>query len=289
MVLPSDRILSGYVSAAAFALLAGSTTLPARVGRALSPASLGNRQHPETSQPLFVLIKYDPWLMVIGSDSPTFALYDDRTLIYWKQQGRQGKYYSVRLSDEEVSRVLDGVNARALASLEKHYEPAADIEDMPTYLMVFKSPEGSYKSVSIYGPLGGAPEFVTNDPQYKSLPQTIDDAYRFVVSYDNPRASAWLPGFIEVMIWPYEYAPDKDLIWPKFWPGPSDPATVRHGDMYSLFIESGHYTELVKFLSKRRERQAVRIDGKKWAVALRFPFPGEHIWNAVRNEARSAR
>jgi len=280
--------LAGCISASAFAALAASTALPTRVGRTPEPASRDLQQHTEAAKPLFVLIKYDPWLMVIGSDSPTFALYDDRTLIYWKQQGRRGKYYSVQLSDEEVSKVLDGINAKAFASFKKRYEPAAGVTDMPEYLIVLKTDDGSYKDVSIYGPLGGAPEYIAKRAEYGRLPKPIDDAYRFVIAYDNPRAKAWLPPFIEVMIWPYEYAPDKDLIWPKSWPGTRDSATVSHGDMYSLFIESTHYNDLVDFLARRRERQAVRIDEKKWAVSLRFPFPGENIWNAIRSEARTA-
>src|SRR5262249_15597126 len=156
-----------------------------------------------------------------------------------------------------------------------------EIEDMPEYLMILKGRDDSYKGVSIYGPLGGAPGDTAKQPQYRSLPRAIEDAYRFVISYNSPRAKAWLPDFIEVMIWPYEYAPDKDLIWPKSWPGTRDPTTVSRGDMYSLFIASTHYNDLVDFLARRRQQQAIRIDGKKWAVSLRFPFPGEHAWNAI--------
>lgn len=37
---------------------------------------------PETFQPIILLTIYNPWLMVIGSDEPTFALYDNGLVIY---------------------------------------------------------------------------------------------------------------------------------------------------------------------------------------------------------------
>lgn len=33
------------------------------------------------ARPLIVLLEANPWLMAIGSDSPSFALYDDGTAI----------------------------------------------------------------------------------------------------------------------------------------------------------------------------------------------------------------
>ena len=51
--------------------------------------------------PLIVLIERDPWLMVIGSDSPSFALYDDGTLIYLKtfESGKK-EYFYVSLDND---------------------------------------------------------------------------------------------------------------------------------------------------------------------------------------------
>src|SRR4051812_42503271 len=36
----------------------------------------------ETAKPLLVVVENNPWLSLVGADSPKFALYDDGTVIY---------------------------------------------------------------------------------------------------------------------------------------------------------------------------------------------------------------
>jgi hypothetical protein len=44
------------------------------------------------TEPLVLLTEYNPWAMAIGSDTPTFALYADGTVIYWQGDRTSGKY-----------------------------------------------------------------------------------------------------------------------------------------------------------------------------------------------------
>lgn len=230
---------------------------------------------------IFVQIDYNPWAMVIGADTPTFALYDDRTIIYWKKEGRAGKYMSAKITDSEMSQVLEKINSREFYSLEKRYEPAHGITDQPESVMVLRRDDGSYKGVYVYGSIRRK-----DDGTYpKGVPSLLSDIFQFVTTYDNARASEWLPEHIEVMIWPYDYAPDKDLVWPKGWPDLSDPETVKNGDLYSIYLSKALFEELKAFLAQRRERQAVRISGKKWAVAVRLPFPDEQIWRRFKSSS----
>lgn len=217
--------------------------------------------------------------MVIGSDSPTLVLYDDGNVIYWKRAERGGKYVSAKLSTRERSEFLNRIDARAFESLESYYAPAANVTDQSEYLMVLRKSDGSLKGVLTYGSPGRQ-----NISRTKSFPSVLTDIYEMVSGYEHPEAKEWLPDVIEVMIWPYEYAPDKNLAWPNDWPGLSDPKTIKRGDSYSIFIEKSRYEELKAFLSKRREKQAVLIGGKKWAISTRFPFPNESIWSDVRSK-----
>jgi hypothetical protein len=57
------------------------------------------------TQPLVLLTEYNPWAMVIGSDSPTFALYGNGTVI-WRAEGRSGKYMTVALAPSEVAELF---------------------------------------------------------------------------------------------------------------------------------------------------------------------------------------
>jgi len=74
-----------------------------------------------TRQPLNVLVEANPWLMVVGSDSPTFALYDDGLAIWRTDDG----YHSGTLSDEGVSSLMARVDAEALNGLNSQGSSAA--------------------------------------------------------------------------------------------------------------------------------------------------------------------
>ena len=62
---------------------------------------------------------------------------------------------------------------------------------------------------------------------------------------------------------------------------------MKNGDGYSIYLEKARFEELQAFLAKRRERQAVRIGGKKWAIDARLPFPDEQIWRDLRSGSGS--
>jgi len=46
--------------------------------------TFGQTFNEKYGKPIVVLIETDPWLMVIGSDVPTFALYESGQIIYKK-------------------------------------------------------------------------------------------------------------------------------------------------------------------------------------------------------------
>lgn len=53
---------------------------------------------------------------------------------------------------------------------------------------------------------------------------------------------------------------------------------MQRGDSYSLFIPIREKDTLLAFLESRKPRGAVEIGGKKWAMSLRTPLPGEARW-----------
>lgn len=220
-------------------------------------------------RPLIVLLEANPWLMAVGSDSPAFALYDDGQVIYRTRSG----YKSVKLDARERAALIERVQPQALARVAGHYDVLANVSDQPTeYLFVFGA-DGP-KAVSVYGSLTQVAKLV---------PAPIGTAYAALHGYQHPRARDWLPDKIEVLIWPYEYAPEESILWPKGWPGLGHPETVKRDEgAYSLFLPASRSRALTALLQTRRERGAVRIDGRKWAVSYRFPFPQEQSWNALR-------
>jgi hypothetical protein len=227
------------------------------------------------AQPSVVLVVHSAWATVLNSESPTFALYDDNTVIFWRREKDGGEYAYTQLAPPESQQIIREVNLSDLELCKEQYS-VSDGTDQPTSELFVRRPDGTYKHVAVYG----QPEedsTVNNDQA--PLPRGLWSRFRFLLNYGNPQAAPWVPDLIEVMIWPYANAPRSDLVWPRKWPGLDDRRTVRRGvDAYSLFIERAHSEELRAFLSKRREKQAIRIDGKKWSASVRFPFPREGEW-----------
>ena len=237
------------------------------------------------ARPSVVLVIHSAWAMVLNSESPTFALYDDRTVIFWRREKNGGEYVYAQLAPPEAQQIIGRVNLSDLELCREQYS-LSDATDQPTSELFVRRPDGTYKRIAIYGQLDEAPG-ANNDE--RRLPGSLWDTFRLLETYENADAMPWMPDFVEVMLWPYGYAPDKDMIWPSAWPGLNDPRTVKRGrNSYSLFIERSHYKELSAFLSRRREKQAIRIDGKKWAVSVRFPFPRDGEWAHTSGRGKSS-
>lgn len=222
--------------------------------------------------PVLILLATDPWLMVIGSDSPKAALYNDGTFIY--RVGEQ--YRSVLLSPAQSKALVDLVSPMSLPA--GRYNAAPGWTDQPTNsLLVYAGAKPSF--VSVYGDLG------SRDVQAR-LPASVRRAFRLISTAAFGNSKPWLPSKIEVMIWPYEYAPERSIVWPKQWPGLHGPTTRKRGkDAFSLFLPASDLAQLRRFLNTKAEKGAVEIDGRKWTVSVRLPFPQEQLWMAPNLEA----
>lgn len=219
-------------------------------------------------QPLVMLTEFDPWAWVVGSDSPSFVLYENGTVIYL----RESAYVSTKLSPSEVKSFVSGLRRDTLAKLKDSYT-LSDYTDLPTNVLVIGTDGTNRKTISVYGKIRS---LKTESTEGIALPDELIGALRQVLRYDNANASTWMPEYIEVMIWPFDYAKGEVAAWPTNWPGLADKKTVeRHKNQYSLFVPASQYDELKKFMAQIKPTQPVGIGGKKWAVSTRFPFPHE--------------
>lgn len=238
------------------------------------PLTLAAARKSDVPSPLVVLLDRDPWAAVIGSGSPKFALYEDGTVI---QQTANG-FSATRLTGRELERFFDRLN---LPTLSRHYgqfeaENATDQPDQD--LLVYWTERPIF--VSVYGSL--------KDSKVRAkIPKDVIAAYDMLAEFKHPKSRAWLPEDIEVMIWPYEYAPEPSVSWPQEWPGLDDPKTIRRGGgSFSIFMPSLKLAEIRAFLKRRNEKGAFEIGGQKWAASIRFPFPHEKLWMAPHPELK---
>ena len=101
------------------------------------------------SKLLIALYERNPWKMVVGSDSPTFTLYENGTVIFWESSPKGNKYKYIILNRERLEVEFKKLNK--LKSLKSYYS-LSDWTDQPTnqfHLFIGKTK----KEIVIYGDL----------------------------------------------------------------------------------------------------------------------------------------
>lgn len=151
------------------------------------PVMLAEVRKSNQPSPLVILLERDPWAMVIGSDSPTFALYDDGTVIQRTATG----FTSTRLSEVEAKQLLERLNLRALSRSYGGFQ-ATHVTDQPDQdLLIYR---------------GEKPVFVSVDGSLKDsgirakMPGEVVGAYDALSTFRSTRSRTWLPENVEVMI-----------------------------------------------------------------------------------------
>ena len=246
--------------------------------RRLSLLALVTMSHVAAADPapLLVVREMDPWRMVIGSDSAKFAVYDDGSVIYQAAKPTEERPFEKR-KVENPKLVVGKLLAVDLAKMEKSYELTAATDQITTTIW---TPE---RRIGIYGNWREPSPKAANDEQRKmweSLPGGIREFLKRVEKERETEGEAWMPESIEVMFWPYEYAPEESIVWPASWPDLKAATTKKRegDDFYRVFLPSSKLAELRKFMATRKDKGAVLINGKKMTVSYRFPFPGEDRW-----------
>ncbi|MCX6955820.1 MAG: hypothetical protein NTV51_27055 [Verrucomicrobia bacterium] len=241
-------------------------------------------------QPVLVMIGRNPWLMVMGSESASFVLYENRIALFIAN--REGKFQRSRamLTSAEYEAFLkSALGADDLDRIPAHTSLTSWTDQMTTEL-VYRRADGRLRRMSVYGSfdsegrLQGVPTGRERRPVVERVPDSLLKAFREIGAFSPAKAEPWSSKYLEVMIWAYNHAPDKNLPWPAKWPGLGDPNTIKDGgpyDSHRLFLPASEEQVLVEFLKSRREKQAVLIDGRKWAVSFRRPLPREKEWSGL--------
>lgn len=219
------------------------------------------------AQPLVLLTEYNPWAMAIGSDSPTFALYANGVVIYWEGKSRSGKYMTVTLAPPEVADLFKSARLDETKDFRSCYS-IADYTDAPTNVLVVKTETG-YKTIDVYGVIRDS----NNIPSAR-MPSDLQEAFRVLLAFSHPNAQEWKPPYLEVMMWPFSYA-KSSVAWPAEFPGIAGENTRRSTRGLVLFLPYSEFDHYKTFVSKLKPTTAVLLDGKKWAISERIPFPHE--------------
>ncbi len=250
---------------------ARATSVPAPTTDAGSQSSAA-----ASGKPVVIIYEMNPWADVIGSDSPSFALYEDGLVIFVRPKAEGGghEYASAKLSEQERDLLVRSLPATQFFELEPRYETTM-VTDQPTTVITLWDKD-RLKTVSVYGGLKR-----TDNDRKEGAPAAFVETYEKLKGFQPSKAARWTPEKVELMIWPFENA-GGPLPWPKNWPDTRHPETKRRGQSpgqisYSIYLTPAQYEALKKSVTAR-SADALLINGRKWAFSFRFPFPGEDSW-----------
>ena len=221
------------------------------------------------SRPVVVLIERDPWLMVVHSDSPTIVLYDDGQAIFRSSHADESGYMAVQLKPEQVKAMTSQIESREFIQLGKSYV-TSEWTDQPTNELATWA-NGTRKQVSVYGNLR------TSKEARSKVPSAFLSVFDTLIGFEPP-AHSWAPEVVQVLIWPYDYAPGEVHPWPADWPA-YEASQPRGGEGLRLLTLPGtELRKLQQFIGALGEKDSVGLGGHKWAISYRIPLPEEQLW-----------
>ncbi|MFQ6599185.1 hypothetical protein [Flavobacterium sp. C3NV] len=227
----------------------------------------GQTDKEKYGRPLIALIETDPWLMVIGSDVPTFALYENGQIIYKKIVDKETKYFEVTNNKETTQKLIKSFGITDNLIKQKDFIEASTATDQPTNILLLNF--DNVRQLSVYGELRNL-----KNQARKETPKDFLDVYDKIIKFEDKKAIEWLPNTFEVMATKYSYATEKSLKWNSEWNDIKSKSTVkRNEDLYSIYLDKKYYKEFIELLKNMKEKQAVEINGEKYSLTYRLPFP----------------
>lgn len=230
-------------------------------------------------KPLAIFIEQNPWLMVIGSDTPRVAVYENGDVVFTKKAAdNRLVYHHTTLKPADLAAL-----ARSWTPLVDHPPAKKRFEisgatDQATAVLYLANGD-RFAGLSVYGlSCTSTPPAPTNPKGDDAPPAALYELHKTFCTFDFASSREWTPKYVEVMLWDYSNAPAASIAWPKEWPGLTSERALKRGDAYSIFLNGDQLPKLNAFIAAQKEKGAVELAGKKWAISYRFTFPGEPIW-----------
>jgi hypothetical protein len=247
-------------------------------------------------EPVVVLLEAHSSGMVIGSDTPSLVVYENRLALQLRtNKAEQAFEYVAQTLDE---RTYGALLAR-LGSLtsgtrwKPSYDAAPGVTDQGGGTRVYLRMGDTAVVTRVRGfdfDTRGLGDAATNE-RFREAAAQVPAELRAVVkelrTLSLPAARKWEPPFIEMKLSPYRYVPDRSVAWPARWPGLQSERSIRRGnDSYSIYLSGTQKRELERFVSRRKPSDAVELGGRKWDFDSRFVFPAEPTWRKAFSSLR---
>jgi hypothetical protein len=229
--------------------------------------SIGQIYNEKYGQPIVVLIETNPWLMVIGSDVPTFALYENGQIIYKQIISKTWKYFEIMNDRETTQKIIKTLGITDSLMKQSDYIEASNWTDQPTNILLLNL--DTVREISVYGWLRDE-----KDEARKRTPKAFLMVYDKIIKFEDSKAREWMPDTFEVMATKYSHSPEKPLKWNIEWNDINSNSTVKRSDnLYSIYLDKKYFDDFIKLTKSLKEKQAIEINGEKYSLSYRLPFP----------------
>jgi len=225
-----------------------------------------------------------------NSGLPTVILYSDGTVLFVKPLNKKDEIYEGKLSPEEFESVKKALGPTDdFRSLKKSYNLWPNVFDLPNVEITLTDGK-KRKSVDVYGWSGDGKTFdgphATGPKPSKKKPDTLpaefERLYKLLNRLEPKNSKPWVPKYLEVHIWPFEYSAEEPIPWPDGWPTQKDRLAFADGDDgYTLILTADKLPMLKEIGDRTGATRAVLIDNKKWAIMYRPVVPGLDMWRKI--------
>lgn len=242
--------------------------------------------------PLVVLIEFDPKAFRLAFPHPTFALYEDGTVIYRNEvvtpdataepvkAGVDTGYRTFQLNEDALADFLTALNVKAFDDPDNYYR-GDDMTD-PIESSVEMWQEDDHQYIWVEGDLRNGH---TDREAAPADFRTVFDQLIAFVRVEHPEAQVWIPETLGLRLdqndtlYPDERVAEPGGDWPSDWPNEDNPAfhliEGRFGYRYVEFPGS-QYAAVVAFL--RTHENAVHLAGETYRATLMLAFPNDSTW-----------
>lgn len=216
-------------------------------------------------KPLIALVITDPWLMIIGSDVPTFALYEHGQIIFKKKKDDTWRYFEIQYNPQEITKIIESFNiSKDVVALEDEITVSYSTDQPENILLVNLD---TTKIINVYGDM-------QSKVDRKNTPSSFLHLFDEILKFDSDSATEWIPDTFEVMALDYSHSSKEPLEWNKNWNDIDSQTTIkRNDDFYSIYLDKEKFSDFINLRNKLEDKQAVMINGKKFSIYYRFPFP----------------
>jgi hypothetical protein len=239
--------------------------------------------------PAVVLFERDPWLMAVGSDFPTIAIWLDGSVVFIRENGKQTETLQASIGAENAERIANSV-ATQMRDVPAH-SSVSNTTDRRTVEIVVR--DGSVWRVGdVYGltrngppiPTEGVPcppgsrrrlcGFVERPEKTPTEPAGFFAAYRTLLDARPNSGVPFTPADIKVLFWGFDDARGTPVPWPNELPPPPKdavPAERKPFDpvAYEFVIPSSAAPALERLLQTAYAKdppRGIAFNGHKWTV-----------------------